>query len=203
MVQRKPITTVTNRRNVDNNPEFLDTETLLLRFEPLIRSIQRQFLAWNGIFANQADKDDLYQQIVTEFLRLRKSYDPKRGVDFTGYVQFHLKQRVYHYVMKKQKVTQREQIARIYDDEDTTEDETSNPIDESVFEEFEYVEAMASVPWDDLNESQVEIMTLVFIEHKTATDIAHQRGCAIKAVKQEIEDLCDLFIAKAKEDYYD
>ena len=43
-IKRKPITTQTNRRNADNHPEFLDTEALLERFSPLIKSIHKRFI---------------------------------------------------------------------------------------------------------------------------------------------------------------
>ena len=102
-VKRKPILTVTNRRNAENHPEFLDTDALLERFGPLLKSIHRRFLSYQGIFLNSEDISDLYSQILFEFIRLRQSFDPKRGVDFTGYIKFHLQQRVYHYVMKKKK----------------------------------------------------------------------------------------------------
>ena len=105
-IKRKPITTQTNRRNADNHPEFLDTEALLERFSPLIKSIHKRFMAYNGVFLHSEDTYDLYNQIVLEFLRLRKNFDPKRGIDFTGFMKFHLQNRVYHWVMKMQKVSQ-------------------------------------------------------------------------------------------------
>ena len=123
-IKRKPILTVTNRRNAENHPEFLDTEALLERFEPLLKSIHRRFMSYQGIFTNPDDSSDLYSQIVYEFLRLRQTFDPKRGVDFTGYIKFHLQQRVYHYVIKRQKIVQSEMsladLTNDYDDKPQT-----------------------------------------------------------------------------------
>ena len=89
-IPRKAILTSSIRRNAEFHPEFLDTESLLERFEPLLKSIHKKFCSYNGMFDQPDDISDLYSQILLEFLRLKQSYDPLRGVDFPGYIKFHL-----------------------------------------------------------------------------------------------------------------
>lgn len=194
-VKRKPILTVTNRRNAENHPEFLETEALLERFEPLLKSIHRRFLSYQGVFNNQDDISDLYSQIVYEFLRLRQSFDPKRGVDFTGYIKFHLQQRVYHYVMKKQKVIQSEQPVKNYsDDFDEKPLELENVaelVDERTPQELERSEAIASVPWDKLSQQQALIVTEVLINRKSIEDIAREQRATIKSIRTQFEEVCE------------
>ena len=49
-IMRKAILTTSCRRNAQNHPEFLDTEALLERFEPLLRSIHKKFCSYDGVF---------------------------------------------------------------------------------------------------------------------------------------------------------
>lgn len=194
-IKRKPILTVTNRRNAENHPEFLETEALLERFEPLLKSIHRRFLSYQGVFTNADDVSDLYSQIVLEFLRLRQTFDPKRGVDFTGYIKFHLQQRVYHYVMKKQKVVLNEQTARSYsddfDDKPMELENSAELVDEKTPEELERAEAIASIPWDDLSEEQAQLVTEILIRRKTIEDVAKEQKMTIKSVKQQFDEVCE------------
>lgn len=194
-VKRKPILTVTNRRNAENHPEFLDTEALLERFEPLLKSIHRRFLSYQGIFVNSDDVSDLYSQICLEFLRLRQSFDPKRGVDFTGYIKFHLQQRVYHYVMKKQKVMNNEHPVKNYSDDFDEKplelENAANLIDERTPKAMERAEAMVSIPWDKLSEEHATMVREILIEHKTLDDIARERRTTIRNVKLQFEKVCD------------
>lgn len=194
-VKRKPILTVTNRRNAENHPEFLDTDALLERFGPLLKSIHRRFLSYQGIFLNSEDISDLYSQILFEFIRLRQSFDPKRGVDFTGYIKFHLQQRVYHYVMKKQKVSLNEQVTKTYsndfDDKSIEFENLANLVDERTIEELERTEAIACIPWSKLTEGQSQLVFEVMFKRKTIEEIARERKVTIVSVKKEFEELCE------------
>lgn len=194
-VKRKPILTVTNRRNAENHPEFLDTDALLERFEPLLKSIHRRFLSYQGIFLNSEDISDLYSQILFEFIRLRQSFDPKRGVDFTGYIKFHLQQRVYHYVMKKQKVSLNEQVTKTYsndfDDKSIEFENLANLVDERTIEELERTEAIVCIPWYKLTEEQSQLVFEILFKRKTIEEIARERKVTIVSVKKEFEELCE------------
>lgn len=197
-IKRKPILTVANRRNAENHPEFLDSETLLERFEPLLKSIHHRFMTYQGVFTIYEDSSDLYNQIVYEFLRLRHSFDPKRGVDFTGYIKFHLQQRVYHYVMKRQKVTQNELPLKVMnnDFEEKPMDLENIPelVDEDSEKEFERIEAIASIPWKSLSESQAYMIRAILLNHKSIEDVAKETKCTLKSVKQDFEELCEFLI---------
>ena len=197
-VTRKPILTAYNRRNAENHPEFLDTDALLLRFEPLLKSIYRHFCSFNGVFLNQEDTADLYSQIQLEFLRLRRTFDPKRGIDFPGYIKFHLQQRVYHYVVKKQKVTNHEQLIKAYgenNEEQTIELENyASLVDESTEDDFEKIEALASIPWDKLTSDQAQLVQDILIHGETIESIAKRKKVSMKSIKQKLDEICEIFI---------
>lgn len=196
-IVRKPILTTSNRRNAENHPEFLDTETLLERFEPLLKSIHKHFCSYDGIFDQPDDISDLYSQIVYEFLRLKRSYDPKRGVDFPGYIKFHLQQRVYHYVTKKQKLINNEQPVKGYGEEDEQSIELENLselIDENTEEEIEKTEAMASIPWEDLSEEDAELVRDILINKESIESIAKRKKVSMKSVKNHLDEVCDLLV---------
>ena len=193
-VKRKPILTVANKRNAENHPEFLDTETLLERFEPLLKSIYRKFSLYEGVFLNTEDTSDLYSQIQYEFLRLRQSFDPKRGVDFTGYIKFHLQQRIYHFVMKKQRVMLNECVVKTYSDDFDDKlmefENLSELVDENSPASMERVEAIASIPWNKLDLEQSELIKEIIINQKTIEEIAKEKKVTIKSIKQQFDDLC-------------
>ena len=198
-ITRKAILTTSCRRNAENHPEFLDTESLLERFEPLLRSIHKKFCSYDGMFDQPDDISDLYSQIQYEFLRLRKSYDPKRGVDFPGYIKFHLQQRVYHYVTKKQKLANHEQPVKSYsedyDDKPMELENIQELIDEETEYNFEKSEALASIPWDDITDpSQIELINMILYEGKTIETIAKERKVSMKFVKEQLDELCNQLI---------
>lgn len=195
---RKPILTTSNRRNAENHPEFLDTETLLERFEPLLKAVHKHFCSYNGIFDQPDDVNDLYNQIVFEFLRLKRTFDPKRGVDFPGYIKFHLQQRVYHYVTKKQKLSNNEQPVKTYgeNNEDSPVELENFPelIDEETESNFTKTEAMMSIPWDDLSEEDSELVRDILINKETIESIAKRKKVSMKSVKQNVDRICDILV---------
>lgn len=197
-VVRKPILTASNRRNAENHPEFLDTEALLERFEPLLKSIHKHFCSFDGVFDQQEDITDLYSQIQLEFLRLRRSFDPKRGVDFPGYIKFHLQQRVYHYVTKKQKLVNNEQPVRTYGEDNEDQpielENFSNLVDEEASSNFEKAEALASIPWDDLDEEQAQLVRDILINGETIESLAKRKKVSMKSIKQKLDDVCEVLI---------
>lgn len=197
-VVRKPILTTSNRRNAENHPEFLDTEALLVRFELLLKSIHRHFCSFDGVFDQPDDITDLYSQIQYEFLRLRRSYDPKRGVDFPGYIKFHLQQRVYHYVTKKQKLAQNEQPVRTYGEDNEDQpielENFANLVDEETEANFEKAEAIASIPWDDLTEEQAQLVKDILINKETVESIAKRDKVSMRSVKIRLDEVCDLLV---------
>lgn len=199
-VKRIPIRIPHNRRSVFN-PEFLDKEFLLEKFTPLIQSLHRYFCSYAGILDQPADVADLYSQIQLEFLKLVQKYDPTRGVDFPGYVQFNLRYRVYYYVNKLQNRQNREHLL-------FRQDHSDNPIniddvgesiwdkpDESVEQEIFRTEAIASIPWKDItDESDRQLIHEILIEHKTLHEIALSRHVLIKVVQQQFDRLCEFLI---------
>lgn len=197
-IMRKAILTTSCRRNAQNHPEFLDTEALLERFEPLLRSIHKKFCAYDGVFNTPEDQTDLWAQIQYEFLRLRQTFDPRRGVDFPGYLKFHLQQRVYHYVTKQQKLANTEQPMKAYSDdfEEKPRELENMPelIDEETPAAMERTVAIESIPWDRLSEEQAELVREIIFNKKLVETIAKERKVSIKSVKTQLDEVCELFI---------
>ena len=199
-VKRTPIRIPHNRRN-EFNPEFLDKEFLLEKFTPLIQSLHRYFCSYSGILDQPADVADLYSQIQLEFLKLVQRYDPKRGVDFPGYVQFNLRHRVYYYVTRLQNRKNRELLLhrQEHSDNPISIDDVGESVwdrpDESVEQEIFRTEAIASIPWKDIpDESDRQLIHEVLVEHKTLHEIALSRHVLIKVVQQQFDKLCEFLI---------
>lgn len=195
-VIRKPILAF-NRRNAEMNPKFLDKEVLLERFSPLIQSMYRYFCSYDGMFNQQVDSQDLYSQIQSEFIELTHKYDPRRGVDFTGYIKFHLRQRVYHWVMKTQKVQNTEQVLVQYDSDDTMDmdDLVSYENKKDTYTEHELVraEGIASIPWDKIQDKEhIELINEILIKRHSIEDIAKSRKTSVRAVTTQFDELCQL-----------
>ena len=197
-IVRKPILTSSNSRNAENHPEFLDTDMLLERFEPLLKSIHKRFCSYDHIFEQPDDIDDLYNQIVYEFLRLKRSYDPKRGVDFPGYIKFHLQQRVYHYVIKKQKLIKNEQPINMKNNEEGEQylalENYSKLTDEESESTMEKIEAIASIPWSKLSEEDSELIKDILIKGESIESIAKRKRVTIKSIKTQLDSVCDLLV---------
>lgn len=195
-VIRKPILKF-NRRNADMNPEFLDREVLLERFTPLMQSIYRYFCSYDGMFNQKVDSQDLYSQIQSEFIELTNKYDPRRGVDFIGYIKFHLRQRVYHWVMKAQKVQNTEQLMVQYDTDDSLDmDELVSYEDKKdtyTEHELNRADGIASIPWDKIHDKEhIELINEILIKHHSVEDIAKRRRTSVRAVTNQLDDLCKM-----------
>ena len=193
IITRKAIVTSYNRRNADYNPEFLDKLTLLRKYNPLIQSIHKYFCSYVGILDQPSDIDDLLSYIKLEFLNLAQKFDPKRGVDFPGYIKLNLRHKIYHYVTKSQKTQSYEQLARQYGDEPTNTDVIPyDKPDDSVKEQFEVVEILASVPWNKLTKIQHDLVIEVLEKHQTLEQIAYKWQLPLKEVKQHFDSVCSL-----------
>ena len=187
-IVRKAITTSYNRRNVDYNPEFLDKQVLLKKYYPLMRSIHKYFCSYVGILDQPYDVDDLMSQIQMEFLNLAQKFDPKRGVDFPGYIKLNLRHKIYHYVTKSQKLQSREQLIRQYGEDYSLPDKS----DEKVADQFDVVEILASIPWHKLKQMHRIIVVDLIKNHKTLEQIARDHGYPIKEVRANFELVIDL-----------
>lgn len=199
-MKRVPIRIPHNRRNTFN-PEFLDKEFLLEKFTPLIQSLHRYFCSYAGILDQPADVADLYSQIQFEFLKLVQKYDPNRGVDFPGYVQFNLRYRVYYYVNKLQNRQNKEHLLfrKEHSDNPLDIDDVGDSVwdqpDESVERDIYRLEAIASIPWKDIpDESDRQLIHDILIEHKTLHEIALSRKVLVKSVQQQFNRLCEFLI---------
>lgn len=193
-IVRKPILTAGNRRNVDNHPEFLDDAMLIDRFGPLIKSIYRKFVTYNGVFTNGFDREDLYDQIVIEFLRLHRQYDPKRGVDFVGYIKFHLQQRVYHYVMAHSNRVHRELNLEPATTDDDDSDEYLDLAGRIPYydDSIDTFDSMSSINWESMSDEQRELASMILDEHLTSSEVARRKHMTCREVDRQVNELCDL-----------
>lgn len=200
-IVRKPIIIDFLRRS-EYNPEFLDVDFLLEKYVPLFKSICRHFCSYAGILDNSDDIEDLYNQIQLEFVKLVRRYDPRRGVDFPGYIKFNLQNRVYYWVTRLQKVQNTEKLVLSDDeDEDIELDIVDlnhiksyyNEVDSSSDQEKFRIEAIMCIPWEKLNEVDKD-MVIDVLNHFSLEDIARKRHTTIQAVRADFDRVCDLLI---------
>lgn len=197
-MNRKPITILHNRRN-EYNPEFLDMEVLLNKYTPLLKSIHRYFCSYSGILDQPCDIEDLYLQIQTEFIRLTKAYDPRRGVDFPGYIKFNLRHRIYYYVTKLQNLQNTELKALKTDDshlecEFNYLPEYVEQQDENHEHEILRIEAINSMPWDQLKTQEDLDLVVDVLNHKSLEDIAKVRRVSVICIKEQFNRICENLI---------
>lgn len=201
-MERKPITILHNRRNA-YNPEFLDMEALLNKYTPLLKSIHRYFCSYSGILDQTCDIEDLYSQIQTEFIRLTKAYDPRRGVDFPGYIKFNLRHRIYYYVTKLQNLQKTELKALKTDDMECEFNYLSEYVeqqDENHEHEILRIEAINSLPWNKLKTKEDVDLVINVLNHKTLEEIAKTRRTAVTLVREQFNRICEELIAHAMEE---
>ena len=197
-IVRKPIQVQHHRRS-EFNPEFLDLEFLLEKYKPLFKSLQNYFSSYNGILNQPVDIEDLYSQIQLEFIKLAQKYDPRRGVDFPGYIKFNLQYRVYYYIVKLQRRQRKEYLLLPFEESDDVADidSVSQFFDsEDLKCEFDLfkVESMESIPWDKIKDESDRSLILQILDHRSFSEIAKSQHKTIKAVKDQFETLCNKLI---------
>lgn len=185
--------------------DYLDMDKLMTAYTPLMKSIYRRFSSYNNLYHSKDDYDDLESQIQFEFVKLCNEYNPARGVDFPGYIKFHLQQRVYHRITKLQRIRQKEVSSHTKSgDEDS--DNTSNLNDFSNVQDmeseykFELVEAIANLDWSLVkNKENIELIRDVLFNHKSLEEIAAEEGVNIKIIRNRLTSACEELIASHKE----
>jgi len=177
---------------------YLDIDALFEQYKPLMGSIYKRFSRYNGVFNNQADYEDLRSQIEFEFIKLCNEFDPTRGVDFPGFIKFHLQQRVYHHITKVQKLQSKESAScsRVFDSDGDSSamefDNTLDLIDEDSIKSLERVEAMASLDWRAIvGKKHKYLIESVLYEGKTIEEIAFQEGVVVKVIQLRLHFACE------------
>ena len=141
------------------------------------------------------DTADLLNQIQLEFLLLAQKFDPKRGVDFSGYIKLNLRHKIYYYITKIQKYQFNEQLARQYGDEPTNTDVVPyDRPDDNAAAEFTRVEALSSVPWEKLDESQAKMVEDILFKRHTLEQVAVDNHTSLRRVKEQFNSLCEYLI---------
>lgn len=186
----------------------LDVLKLMEDYDPLIKSVYKKFAKFNNLYYNHMDFEDLESEVQFEFIRLCREYDPNRGVDFPGYVKFHLQQRVYHWVTKLQRNRQRETVA--YNKDFNADDDESDSIDfdnicdknsEDGFDDYCRIEALQSVDLSLLqNDLQKRIVYDILFLHKNIEDIAIDEGVSKRTVQMRLHSACAIFIENSVEE---
>lgn len=199
-VNRVPIVSSYNRRN-QYNPEFLNIDFLIQKYAPLLKSLHRYFCSYSGILDQPSDIDDLYKQIEFEFIRLAKRYDPRRGVDFSGYIKLNLRHRIFYYVIKNQ--SQQKSELLLLQDADSSEsieiDSLVNELyDESTEQATLRFEAINSIPWDEITSDLDKFIIMEILNHKSLEEIAKEKRMNISTIKQRFDKLCNHLINCSK-----
>ena len=193
-IVRTPIIIPHNRRS-EYNPEFLNIETLLYKYTPLLKSLHRYFCSYSGILDKLDDIEDLYNQIELEFIRLARRYDPKRGVDFSGYIKFNLRHRIYYWVIKMQEQKNAELLYFNLDDDDN--DVEAEVEDETSAYEMMKIDALNSIPWDKItNPVHLSLIKDVLVHHKSLEEIAKENRVALQVVSTQFDELCDFLVGR-------
>lgn len=192
-VKRKPLLTIGNTRNAKNHPEFLDVEMLFERFKPLVLSIYNHFCNYDGVFITKTEMDDLYGQIYLEFVQLVYAYDPKRGVDFPGFLKMNLSQRVQNYVNRYQRSVKNEYLVRSIEDQDESDrfENSLDLVDEDSIHAMEITEAKLCIPWHTLTETQKLYCNRV-LKGVSLKELSQELEVPLKEVNQEFKKLIDI-----------
>lgn len=194
-VERKPFITKGNKRDAKNHPEFLDTETLYIRFKPLIISVFNHFSQYNNVFNSRAEREDLYNQVVLEFVRLTHTYNPRIGVDFPGFLKMNLAQRVSHFVNKESKKNANEYLTRNFLDSEVNEIESFENsldlIDTDTEDEQRRIEGINMLEGQihQLSPEEQRLCRQVLLNHKSIQDIANEEGKSIYKVSKSFDEL--------------
>lgn len=182
--------------------DYLNIDNLLVRYDPLLKSIYKHFASYNNLFFSQDDYDDLQAQINLEFVRLCKEYNPTKGVDFPGYLKIHLQQRVYHYITKTQKTRQREKIVetKVYNGD---EEESFNLYEiADLMSEYEFDKVLAlqaldlSVFADKKHKFLVEA---IIFEEKTLEEVAAEEDVSVREIQSRFNTACNILIRNYEE----
>lgn len=199
-VDRVPIVISYNRRN-QYNPEFLNIDFLIQKYTPLLKSLHRYFCSYSGILDQPSDIDDLYKQIEFEFIRLAKRYDPRRGVDFSGYIKLNLRHRIFYYVIKNQS-QQKSELLLLQDTDSSESIEIDSLVNELYDESTEQAtlrfEAINSIPWDEITSDLDKFIIMEILNHKSLEEIAKEKRMNISTIKQRFDKLCTHLINCSK-----
>lgn len=191
------------RSKLSAKNNYLDINKLIEDYSPLMKSIYKKFAKFNNLYHSYDDYEDLEAQIQFEFVKLCKEYNPTRGVDFPGFIKFHLQQRVYHHVTRLQRTRQKETVAygREYDgemEESVNFDNLLELADEDADKEFEKVEAIASLDWTALQSKKHKwLVEAILLEQKSLEEIAKEEGVSLKVIRLRLYSVCNILIEHA------
>ena len=105
-----------------------------------------------------------------------------------------MRHRIYYYITKLQKQQTHECLFKQYGEDVTSEDLLYDKPDENIAKEFFRIEAINSIPWKCLSETQCMLIEEILQNHKTLEDIARMHSINIKNLKEQFEDLCEFLI---------
>ena len=160
---------------------YMSTDKLMKDYTPLKRWI---FTKFHSYFPTYEGKSELQSQIEYEFLSLVRGYDPRRGVDFPGYIKQILNQRIYHWVTKQNNLHKQE----------TTVEEVWDVVKEQGFDEqeFEVVHALLSVnPSHIVGKKRRKLLNDILVHRKTLEEIADEEGVEVRVIRLRLHFLAE------------
>ncbi len=161
--------------------KYMSTEKLVKEYTPLKRWI---FTKFHSYFQTYEGKSELQSQIDFEFLSLVRGYDPRRGVDFPGYIKQILNQRIYHWVTKQNNLHKQE----------TSVEEVWDVVKEQSFyeQEFEVIHALLSVdPTLIVGKKRRRLLEDVLVHRKTLEEIAESEGVDVRVIRLRLHFLAE------------
>jgi RNA polymerase sigma factor (sigma-70 family) len=174
------------------NKGYYDPENLLKQYEPLIKTLYRQFGAY---ITDETTRSDLRSQIELEFLKLVTEYQPRRGVDFPFYIKKMLRFRVNHWFTRNLKVVNCEFLREPLSITSILE---TIP-EESINREIEFIEALSSLDEDlVLGKRYRKMMQDILVDKKSLEKIAEEEGVDVKVIRVRLYFLCN----KLKDNYH-
>ena len=165
-----------------------------------MKRIHKLFSQYYPFFSTKEAKEDLYANIQMEFLILRREFDYTRGIDFDGFIQRTLQNRVYnrHVIPLKR----RNQVEIVNSDVWNTNQYSADglefdgdsrmvqDVDEQAEAAFENVLARESVPWERLNNLQRKIVEMV-LSGKSLPEISFELGIKTKNMEIIFEEILE------------
>lgn len=194
--KNRPKTVDENGNNIEGNKiTNFDPEYLLDRYYPLRKSVFNKFYSR---FPKPEQQEELSSQIDLEFLQLIQEYDVSRGVDFPYYIGRMLNFRMWHFIEKNDKLSQREVLFEELQSNEWDKDEMpaysamDNQPDPDSDRTFEVIDAMNSIEADVFdNQLHAILIKGILAEGKPIEIIAEELGMFVSELNREFSALCD------------
>lgn len=178
----------------------MEINAILLRFEPLLKKLYYKYVKFDSFYSN-ADKQELKDEIMAIFIHIYHKWNPKKGVDFTGFIKKQLNDRVYKWVKDRQESRKREVLTPFKsptatDDDYVVSDETMelSPLDKEEMkseDDFNWIDAIESCPWEILDNTETHIAQRMLFEREDLETIAYNMHMKCREIRKVFYRMID------------